>query len=118
MKITIIRAECSKYGQDGVLYINNNPVCDTCEHPERKLPAGEYCLEMVMNKKLQRFVPTLSTGNIITVGNGPFLLNNDIIVGKRVLRGVLLQTSEVFNKLIDRLDKAQKAGKTFTLTIK
>ena len=46
MKITIIRAECSKYGQDGVLYINNNPVCDTCEHPERKLPAGEYCLEM------------------------------------------------------------------------
>ena len=118
MNITIIRAECSKYGQDGVLYINNNPVCDTCEHPERKLPAGEYCLEMVMNKKLQRFVPTLSTGNIITMGNGPFLLNNDIIVGKRVLRGVLLQTSEVFNKLIDRLDKAQNAGKTFTLTIK
>ena len=52
------------------------------------------------------------------MGNGPFLLNNDIIVGKRVLRGVLLQTSEVFNKLIDRLDKAQNAGKTFTLTIK
>ena len=118
MKMTIIRAECSKYGQDGVLYINNNPVCDTCEHPERKLPAGEYCLEMVMNRKLQRLVPTLSTGNIITMGNGPFLLNNDIIVGKRVLRGVLLQTSEVFNKLIDRLDKAQNAGKTFTLTIK
>ena len=40
MNITIIRAECSKYGQDGVLYINNNPVCDTCEHPERKLPGG------------------------------------------------------------------------------
>ena len=118
MKITIIRAECSKYGQDGVLYINNNSVCDTCEHPKRKLPAGEYCLEMVMNRKLQRFVPTLSTGNIITVGNGPFLLNNDIIVGKRLLRGVLLQTSEVFNKLIDRLDKAQNVGKTFTLTIK
>ena len=118
MKMTIIRAECSKYGQDGVLYINNNPVCDTCEHPERKLPAGEYCLEMVMNRKLQRLVPTLSTGNIITMGNGPFLLNNDIIVGKRVLRGVLLQTSEVFNKLIDRLDKAQNAGKTFILTIK
>ena len=118
MKITIIRAECSKYGQDGVLYINNNPVCDTCEHPEHKLPVGEYCLEMVMNRKLKRFVPTLSTGNIITMGNGPFLLNNDIIVGKRLLRGVLLQTSEVFNKLIDRLDKAQNIGKTFTLTIK
>ena len=118
MKITIIRAECSKYGQDGVLYINNNPVCDTCEHPERKLPAGEYCLEMVMNRKLQRLVPTLSTGNIITVGNGPFLLNNDIIVGKRVLRGVLLQTSEVFDKLTARLYKAKNRGTTFTLTIK
>ena len=118
MKITIIRAECSKYGQDGVLYINNNPVCDTCEHPERKLPAGEYCLEMVMNRKLQRFVPTLSTGNIITVGNGSFLLNNDIIVGKRLLRGVLCQTSEVNKKLVDRLYKAHNAGKTFILAIK
>ena len=118
MKITIIRAECSKYGQDGVLYINNNPVCDTCEHPERKLPAGEYDLKLALNRKLRRSVPTLSNGRIITMGNGPFLLNNDIIVGKRVLRGVLLQTSEVFNKLIDRLDKAQNAGRTFTLTIK
>ncbi|GEM_PF-1531312 len=118
MKMTIIRAECSKYGQDGVLYINNNPVCDTCEHPERKLPAGEYCLEMVMNRKLQRLVPTLSTGNIITMGNGPFLLNNDIIVGKRVLRGVSLQTSEVFDKLTARLYKAKNRGTTFTLTIK
>ena len=118
MKITIIRAECSKYGQDGVLYINNNPVCDTCEHPERKLPAGEYCLEMVMNKKLQRFVPTLSTGNIITVGNGPFLLNNDIIVGKRLLRGVLCQTSEANKKLVDRLYKAQLIGLKLSLTIK
>ena len=118
MKITIIRAECSKYGQDGVLYINNNPVCDTCEHPERKLPAGEYCLEMVINKKLKRFVPTLSTGNIITVGNGPFLLNNDIIVGKRLLQGVLCQTSEVNKKLVDRLYKAHNAGKTFILAIK
>lgn len=118
MKITIIRAECSKYGQDGVLYINNNPVCDTCEHPERKLPAGEYCLEMVMNRKLQRLVPTLSTGNIITMGNGPFLLNNDIIVGKRLQRGVLYQTSEVFDKLTARLYKAKSRGATFTLTIK
>ena len=60
MKITITRAECSKYGQDGVLYINNNPVCDTCEHPERKLPAGEYDLKLASNRKLQRLVPTLS----------------------------------------------------------
>ena len=118
MKMTIIRAECSKYGQDGVLYINNNPVCDTCEHPERKLPAGEYDLKLALNRKLRRSVPTLSNGSISTMGNGPFLLNNDIIVGKRVLRGVLLQTSEVFNKLIDRLDKAQNAGKTFTLIIR
>lgn len=118
MKITIIRAECSKYGQDGVLYINNNPVCDTCEHPEHKLPVGEYCLEMVMNRKLKRFVPTLSTENIITVGNGPFLLNNDIIVGKRLLRGVLYQTSEANKKMVDRLYKAHIRGLKLTLTIK
>ena len=118
MKMTIIRAECSKYGQDGVLYINNNPVCDTCEHPERKLPAGEYDLKLALNRKLRRSVPTLSNGSIITMGNGPFLLNNDIIVGKRVLRGVLLQTSEVFDKLTARLYKAKNRGTTFTLTIK
>ena len=118
MKITITRAECSKYGQDGVLYINNNPVCDTCEHPERKLPAGEYDLKLASNRKLQRLVPTLSTGNIITMGNGPFLLNNDIIVGKRLLRGVLYQTSEANKKMVDRLYKAHIRGLKLTLTIK
>ena len=118
MKITIIRAECSKYGQDGVLYINNNPVCDTCEHPERKLPAGEYDLKLALNRKLRRSVPTLSNGSIITMGNGPFLLNNDIIVGKRLVRGVLCQTSEANKKLVDRLYKAQLRGLKLSLTIK
>ena len=118
MKITIIRAKCSKYGQDGVLYINNNSVCDTCEHSVRHLPTGEYSVEMVMNRKLQRFVPTLNNGHIITMDNGPFLLNNDISVGKRVVRGVLLQTAEVFDKLAIRLNKAERRGKTITLTIK
>lgn len=118
MKITIIRAECSKYGQDGVLYINNNPVCDTCEHPKRKLPAGEYDLKLALNRKLRRSVPTLSNGSIITMGNGPFLLNNDIIVGKRLLRGVLCQTSEANKKLVDRLYKAQLRGLKLSLTIK
>ena len=118
MKMTIIRAECSKYGQDGVLYINNNPVCDTCEHPKRKLPAGEYDLKLALNRKLRRSVPTLSNGSIITMGNGPFLLNNDIIVGKRLLRGVLCQTSEANKKLVDRLYKAQLRGLKLSLTIK
>ena len=55
---------------------------------------------------------------MITVGNGPFLLNNDMIVGERLLRGVLCQTSEVNKKLVDRLYKAHNAGKTFILAIK
>ncbi|MGN8798848.1 hypothetical protein ACTNCZ_14245 [Segatella copri] len=53
MNIIIYRRRFSRWGVDGTLVIKGVKVCNTLEHPERLLPAGEYkiaLLSVVMNK--------------------------------------------------------------------
>lgn len=119
MNIIITRHRYSKYGVDGTLSINGQHVCDTCEHPDKYLPTSDYHVSIAHNKPLRRKVPTLPNGAIICIGNGPFkLLDGSIIVGKRPLAGLLIHSAAHFNRLIDRLDKAQNRGDNITLTIK
>ena len=53
MNIIIYRRRFTRWGVDGTLVIKGVKVCNTLEHPERLLPAGEYkiaLLSVVMNK--------------------------------------------------------------------
>lgn len=132
MNIIITRRRYSKYGVDGTLNINGQHVCDTCEHPDKYLPTGTYRVIIERNKELRRKVPYLQAvtseaalrGGIdgtpfIRIGNGPFkLLDGSIIVGKSPIAGLLIHSADHFNRLIDRLDKAQNRGDNITLTIK
>lgn len=120
MNITIsITRHCySKYGVDGKLSIDGQPVCDSCEHPHNYIPPGTYSIRIAHNKALHRKVPTLPNGAIVRIGNGPFSLHDgSIIIGKSLFEGVLIDSAFHFNRLIDRLDKAQNRGDKITLTI-
>ena len=135
MKIDIERHQYSRYGVDGTLNINNRRVCHTCEHPVKHLATGEYQVVIVRNKELCRKVPyiirTETSGAynytqdnmehtpFIKIGNGPFRLHDgSIIVGQRLMIGVICRSTKSFNRLIDRLDKAQNRGERIRLIIK
>ena len=54
----------------------------------------------------------------IGIGNGPFrLTDGSIIVGQRLLAGVLIHSHDIFGKLIDRLDKERYRSRPILLTI-
>ena len=135
MKIDIERHQHSRYGVDGTLRINNRRVCNTCEHPVKHLATGEYQVVIKRNKELCRKVPyIIFTGTngtdyltqdsmahppFIRIGNGPFRLHDgSIIVGQRLMTGVICRSAKSFNRLIDRLDKAQNRGERIRLIIK
>lgn len=55
----------------------------------------------------------------IKIGNGVYnRTDGSIIIGERVVWGALIHSADHFNRLIDRLDKAQNRGETITVTIK
>ena len=54
----------------------------------------------------------------IGIGNGPYrLTDGSIIVGQRLLAGVLIHSHDIFGKLIDRLDKERYRSRPILLTI-
>ena len=46
MNIILYRRRYSRWGVDGTLVIKGVKVCNTLEHPERLLPAGEYWVDL------------------------------------------------------------------------
>lgn len=127
MNIIINRRHYSSYGIDGTLNINDQYVCDTCEHPDKHIATGQYNVCIAHNKELRRKVPYLTSceasGNrglppFMRTGNGPFKLRDgSIIVGKHHIAGVLINSAKCFNRLIDRLDKAQSRNEKIKLHI-
>ena len=106
MNIYIKRYHHSRWGVDGECFIENLKVCDTVEHPTAYLPKGEYRLK---KDNYRQF---------FTHGNGPMKnLQGEICVGRHVLRGFVLETSQEYFKLCKRILKAFKKNETITLII-
>ena len=106
MKIYIKRYHHSRWGVDGECFIENLKACDTVEHPTAYLPKGEYRLK---KDNYRQF---------FTHGNGPMMnLQGEICVGRHVLRGFVLETSQEYFKLCKRILKAFKKNETITLII-
>lgn len=106
MNIYIKRYHHSRWGVDGECFIENQKACDCVEHPTAYLPAGEYTI----NKENYR--------NYFVRGNGPMKnLKGEICVGRHVLRGFVLETSQEYFKLCKRILKAFKKNETITLII-
>ena len=71
MLIEIKRNRYSSYGVDGMLIINGRTICATLEHPRNYLPAGSYPLELEIDRKLCRILPTTPCGATIRPATVP-----------------------------------------------
>lgn len=121
-EIIVRRTRQSRWGIDGCLSIGGNMFCHTVEHPEMHLPKGRYVVRILKSRQLNRLTPTLMAANgdmpIMMPANGAMAVRDgSIVVGNRLIEGVVVKTDEVFAKLVDRLDKAQRRGVEITLEI-
>lgn len=145
MRITIKRIHTTPDSIDGTLYIGDRKVCDCVENLSTSLPEGSYpivinrcrhyqrkmpCIVVDVSSILvkchrcpkMRFINANSTLSVycpqIKIGNGVHNRSDgSIIIGKRLIPGVLIHSEETFNRLIDRLDKAQNRGEELSLLI-
>lgn len=118
MLIEIKRYRYSPYGVDGMLIINGRTICATLEHPRNYLPAGSYPLDLAMDKKLSRKLPTTPCGATLRPGNGAFTLKNgSIIIGKEYIPGLVLKSAHTFERLYERIEKSIKRRKGVVLSI-
>ena len=114
MEIHIVRINSKSWGIEGHLYINRHLICDTVEHPTKHLPGGEYMI-----------APLPITGNPSSIsppfrhGDGALsALHGEIIVGKRLMSGVVTASQATYDRLYERLKKAFQRSTPVHLTIR
>ena len=129
MEIIIYRRRFTRWGVDGTLVIKGTKVCNTIEHPERYLPAGDYEIAFVSIANKSRKMPViLRKGQTVREvginspcfkpGNGPMTLKYGcIILGKAVASGLVIHSQEYFDRLCERLRKASKKMECIKLRI-
>ena len=118
MLIEIKRYRYSPYGVDGRLIINGRTICATLEHPHNYLPAGSYPLELAIDRRMYRKLPTTPSGATLRPGNGAFTLKNgNIIVGKEYIPGLVLKSAHTFERLYERIEKSIKRRKGVVMMI-
>lgn len=145
MDIQLIRNHRSRWALDGELRIMGQKICDTSENLQHHLAPGTYPVLIERCPHYRRKMPIvmISTepmlakchfckkvlidsqhANLpcycpqIKIGNGVAnRTDGTIIIGDHYLSGVMINSSEHFNRLIDRLDKAAQRDEPITLTI-
>lgn len=119
MVIEIKRYRYSPYGVDGMVIINGRTICASVEHPHNYLPAGCYPVTLSTDKALRRRMPTLPQGATIRAGNGAFTLRDgSIVMGVKHIKGVVVKSGEVFERLYERIEKNVKRKNSVVVTIK
>lgn len=145
MNIELIRNHRTRWALDGVLRIGGQKICDTSENLQHHLEQGTYSILIDRCHHYRRKMPivriddeTLSSkchlckkkrissihANLpcfcpqIKIGNGVAnRTDGSIIIGQLRLPGFMLKSSDHYDLLIDRLDKAAQRGEQITLTI-
>lgn len=126
---------------DGQIYIDGQKVCDCAEHTPTSLSPGTYPILIYRCKHYRRKMPCIMIGYLpcdqcrkmlfvgnnstlprycpqIKIGNGVYnRRDGSIIIGEYLVPGCLTHPAEHFNRLIDRLDKAQNRNEPITLKI-
>ena len=106
MEICIKRKHFSRWGVDGECHINGKKVCDTVEHPAKHRPCGEY---KVTKTNFNRY---------FMQGNGPMKsVKGEISLGVYELKGLVLKTKEMHQRVRQRVKKALKRGEKMELRI-
>ena len=123
MNIEIRRKRIIGAACDGELWVDGMKACDTAEHARHLTAQGRYHMELRKNKDKDRRVPTLVVDDkgirgrrpraaCLKVGNGIYRLRQgEILVGRRLMPGVVLRSTEAFDLLYARIDKALLRGR-------
>lgn len=144
MDIQIIRNHRTRWALDGELRIGGQKICDTSENLLHHLDQGSYTIQIYRCHHYRRKMPIVMIADEpmtakchhcqrkqigsqhanlpyycpqIKIGNGVAnRTDGSIIIGEHYLSGVLLKSSDHFDRLIDRLDKAALRNEAITLT--
>lgn len=145
MNIELIRNHRTRWALDGVLRIGGQKICDTSENLQHHLEQGTYSILIDRCHQYRRKMPIVMIADEpmtakchhckkkhigsqhanlpcfcpqIKIGNGVAnRTDGSIIIGQLRLPGFMLKSSDHFDRLIDRLDKAAQRGEAITLTI-
>ena len=106
MEILIKRKHYSPWGVDGECLINGTHVCDTVEHPTAYRPTGIYR------------VSSTSVSRYFVRGNGPMKnVKGEITLGVYELPGLVLQSEQIHQRVVQRVKKALKRKEKIELII-
>lgn len=130
MLLILTRKNYTRWGVEGTIEIAGQKMCHTVEHPSKYLPTGIYNVKLQRDKRLGRKVPALMEDvdqpvvrrarfPMLRLGNGPFTSREgSITVGKWLMDGVVNHSAEIYDRLIDRLEKAERRHEQVGLLIK
>ena len=134
LTIEIHRRHCKREYTIGSLYIGGHWVCNTLEprriewSSEQKVPGktaipeGSYYLDMGFSTRFKRLMPYLNdvphfTGIMIHPGSSVINTKGCILVGFNTMRGFLTQSKVAFEKIIEKIKYAQRAGNDIEVII-
>lgn len=111
MELTLYRKRFSRWGTTGVLWIGDERICNTVEHPKWMLPPGKYELMLKPNHKAGvsclKFKDYRKTWIVPAAGPYGFKDTCSIGIGKEILTAVLTDGYAMAYDLYDRLRKAR-----------
>lgn len=127
---------------DGILTIGGKRICATAENTQHCLPAGSYPIQFETCNQQGKKMPLANTSQprrcykcirhkvisvhanmpqfcpMIKVGNGAYNhTDGSIIVGEYLQPGILIHSSEAFDKLYERIKKSVQRDTEICLTI-
>ncbi len=107
MEIELIRINIKACTTDGELFIGNRKICATTESTLNRLPVGKYTIHKAEARKF--FSPL----------NGVKKKGDRFIhVGTHLVPGVVINTRNIFNALLERIRKSIERNHEVTLVIK
>lgn len=130
MNIKIQRTHCTRLYTQGKISVNNIEQCSTEEYTLGMLPAGTYDVKLRTGEKRRRIIAIMASP-IKGMPNVPNTLsrfeaggswisakkNRSICLGTDLIPGALKKGTEPYERLFDRIEKAEQRGESITLTI-
>lgn len=130
MEIIIFRTKSNRLYTEGYMSINDQKTTFTVENTSTILPDGKYEVKLkgslLRRRQLAILMPQLDGKPSVpyTVSHfeacGTWISskkNKSICIGEPIIPGVLQKGSEVFERLFDRIEKAEQRGEKITLDI-
>lgn len=131
MELKIRRTQSTRLYTDGILLINDMKATSTVEDTLSMLPTGTYAIKLRNGVKRRRVIavilPKDGTFSPQTLYPLPYFescgswisskKHRSICIGTPIIQGALKEGAEVYNRLFDRIEKAEERGEDITLQI-